>query len=82
MKGKPAGHLEFVLTHTTDAIFADRPARVREWLIQRERLAQAIVERDAEMAVLLGRRRRELIERWLDEDLGTRVDEELSRAAG
>ena len=73
---------EFGLTHTTDAIFADRPARVREWLIQRERLAQAIVERDAEMAVLLGRRRREMIEGWLDEDLGARVDEELRRAAG
>jgi len=72
---------EFGLTQTSVAIFEDRPERVREWILLRDRVAQAIVEKDAEMAVLLGRRRRELMESWLDEDLGDRVDDEIGRQA-
>ena len=71
---------EFGLSETNALLFANHPERVREWIVIRDRIAQAITERDAELVVLLARRRSECVEGWLDLDLGAQADNEIDRA--
>lgn len=87
LAGNPAIELmvrilyEFGLRQTGERIFADRPDRIQEWMVARDRLVAAIRDRDAEMAVLLGRRRRDVLSAWLDADLGSSAaDVEISDA--
>jgi DNA-binding FadR family transcriptional regulator len=61
---------QFGLTQTNARFFAGRSERVHEWSEARERLAEAIVAGDAEMAVLLNRRRGLLLLGWMTEDVG------------
>ncbi len=61
---------EFGLRQSSERIFAGRPDRVQEWMVARDRLAAAIRDGDADMAVLLGRRRRDVMQGWLEADFG------------
>lgn len=58
----------FGLGQTDERVFEDRPDRIQEWMVARDRLVAAIGDGDAEMAVLLARRRRDVMTGWLDAD--------------
>jgi len=61
---------QFGLSQTSARFFANRPDRVSEWAAERERLADAIVAGDPEMAILLNRRRGRRMTEWLAQDFG------------
>ena len=67
---------QFGLSQTSTRFFAERPERVSDWAAARERIGEAIVAGDPEMAILLNRRRGSLMTAWLAQDVGADVAHE------
>ena len=64
---------QFGLSQTSMRLFAGRPHRVQQFAEARERIGDAILAGDAEIAILLKRRRLRVVITWMTEDHGPDV---------
>ena len=53
-------------------VYVNRPERVLQYRLQRNRMAAAILENDEDMAVLATKRCTAIVAQWIQEDLATR----------
>jgi len=67
---------QFGLSQTSTRFFAGHPERVSEWAEARERLAAAIAAGDAELAILLNRRRGRAMLEWMSGEYGPSATDE------